>query len=185
MCARATPRVMTWQCEAGLLTASYGRRARRWLPTEQEPIGSLPRGGPERILGGAMSHENVEFLRQGYEALHRGDLETFMALSRERLDPEFVLFRLGRPSLPGSPRDAGVNLGHSRGLGELRTAGGGDRRPRGERSRRGAHSGAWRGQRRAGIPRARGRLDIRWRQCGASTVIHIQSGSLETARLPK
>jgi hypothetical protein len=33
-----------------------------------------------------MSHENVDFLRQGYEALHRGDLETFMALSRERLD---------------------------------------------------------------------------------------------------
>jgi hypothetical protein len=37
-----------------------------------------------------MSHENVDFLRQGYEALHRGHLETFTALSRERLDPEFV-----------------------------------------------------------------------------------------------
>jgi ketosteroid isomerase-like protein len=37
-----------------------------------------------------MSQENVEFLRRGYEALHRGDLETFKALSRERLDPEFV-----------------------------------------------------------------------------------------------
>jgi ketosteroid isomerase-like protein len=37
-----------------------------------------------------MSPENVEFLRRGYEALHRGDLETFNALSRERLAPEFV-----------------------------------------------------------------------------------------------
>jgi ketosteroid isomerase-like protein len=37
-----------------------------------------------------MSHETVEFLRQGYEALQRGDLETFEALSRERLDPEFA-----------------------------------------------------------------------------------------------
>jgi ketosteroid isomerase-like protein len=36
-----------------------------------------------------MSHENVEFLRQGYEARQRGDLDTFHALSRERLDPEF------------------------------------------------------------------------------------------------
>jgi ketosteroid isomerase-like protein len=36
-----------------------------------------------------MSHENVEFLRLGYEALEHGDLETFKALSRERLDPEF------------------------------------------------------------------------------------------------
>jgi ketosteroid isomerase-like protein len=36
-----------------------------------------------------MSDENVEFLRQGYEALERGDMETFKALSRERLDPEF------------------------------------------------------------------------------------------------
>jgi ketosteroid isomerase-like protein len=36
-----------------------------------------------------MSHENVEFLRQGYEALQRGDMETFKALSRDRLDPEF------------------------------------------------------------------------------------------------
>jgi ketosteroid isomerase-like protein len=33
--------------------------------------------------------ENVRFLRQGYEALQRGDLETFKALNRERLDPEF------------------------------------------------------------------------------------------------
>jgi ketosteroid isomerase-like protein len=32
---------------------------------------------------------NVEFLREGYEALQRGDLETFTALSRERLAPEF------------------------------------------------------------------------------------------------
>jgi ketosteroid isomerase-like protein len=37
-----------------------------------------------------MSRENVEFLRQGYEALQRGDMETFKALSRERLDPEFA-----------------------------------------------------------------------------------------------
>jgi ketosteroid isomerase-like protein len=37
-----------------------------------------------------MSRENVEFLRLGYEALHRGDTETFEALSRERLDPEFT-----------------------------------------------------------------------------------------------
>jgi ketosteroid isomerase-like protein len=37
-----------------------------------------------------MSQENVEFLRRGYEALQRGDLETFNALSRARLDPAFV-----------------------------------------------------------------------------------------------
>jgi ketosteroid isomerase-like protein len=37
-----------------------------------------------------MSCENVDFLRQGYEALQRGDMETFKALSRERLDPEFA-----------------------------------------------------------------------------------------------
>jgi ketosteroid isomerase-like protein len=36
-----------------------------------------------------MSKDNVEFLRRGYEALERGDLETFKALSRERLGPEF------------------------------------------------------------------------------------------------
>jgi ketosteroid isomerase-like protein len=36
-----------------------------------------------------MSHENVEFLRQGYEALQRGDMEGFNALARERLDPDF------------------------------------------------------------------------------------------------
>jgi ketosteroid isomerase-like protein len=32
---------------------------------------------------------NVEFLRQGYEALERGDLETFQDLARERLGPDF------------------------------------------------------------------------------------------------
>ena len=37
-----------------------------------------------------MSRENAEFLRRRYEALHRGDLETFNELSRERLAPEFV-----------------------------------------------------------------------------------------------
>jgi ketosteroid isomerase-like protein len=36
-----------------------------------------------------MSGENVEFLRRGYEALQRGDNETFEALARERLDPDF------------------------------------------------------------------------------------------------
>jgi ketosteroid isomerase-like protein len=36
-----------------------------------------------------MSLENVEFLRRGYEALQRGDTETFEALARERLDPDF------------------------------------------------------------------------------------------------
>jgi ketosteroid isomerase-like protein len=36
-----------------------------------------------------MSKQNIEFLRRGYEALERGDLNTFKALSRERLDPEF------------------------------------------------------------------------------------------------
>jgi ketosteroid isomerase-like protein len=40
------------------------------------------------ILGG-MSRENVEFLRRGYEALERGDLDAFRALSRERLGPDF------------------------------------------------------------------------------------------------
>ena len=37
-----------------------------------------------------MSRENVEFLHQGYEALQRGDMESFKALSQERLDPEFA-----------------------------------------------------------------------------------------------
>lgn len=36
-----------------------------------------------------MSHENAEFLRQGYDALTRGDMKTFKALSRERLAPDF------------------------------------------------------------------------------------------------
>jgi ketosteroid isomerase-like protein len=36
-----------------------------------------------------MSTDNTEFLRQGYEALERGDLETFKALSRDRIGPEF------------------------------------------------------------------------------------------------
>ena len=36
-----------------------------------------------------MSKDNAEFLRQGYEALEHGDLETFKALSRDRLGPEF------------------------------------------------------------------------------------------------
>jgi ketosteroid isomerase-like protein len=36
-----------------------------------------------------MSKQNVEFLRRGYEALERGDLDTFKALSRDRLGPEF------------------------------------------------------------------------------------------------
>ncbi|MGH2743442.1 MAG: nuclear transport factor 2 family protein [Pseudonocardiaceae bacterium] len=35
------------------------------------------------------ARRDVEFLREGYEALARGDMETFTALSRERLDPEF------------------------------------------------------------------------------------------------
>jgi ketosteroid isomerase-like protein len=33
--------------------------------------------------------ENVEFLRSGYGALQRGDLESFTALARERLRPDF------------------------------------------------------------------------------------------------
>jgi ketosteroid isomerase-like protein len=37
-----------------------------------------------------MSHQNVEFLRQGYEALQRGDLDAFIALARDRLPPDFV-----------------------------------------------------------------------------------------------
>jgi ketosteroid isomerase-like protein len=36
-----------------------------------------------------MSRQNAEFLRRGYEALHRGDTETFEAMSRERLDADF------------------------------------------------------------------------------------------------
>jgi ketosteroid isomerase-like protein len=41
-----------------------------------------------RILHLTMS-QRVEFLRRGYEALERGDLATFEALSREHLDPDF------------------------------------------------------------------------------------------------
>jgi ketosteroid isomerase-like protein len=33
--------------------------------------------------------DHVEFLRSGYEALRQGDLETFKALARDRLDPDF------------------------------------------------------------------------------------------------
>jgi ketosteroid isomerase-like protein len=33
--------------------------------------------------------DNIEFLRSGYEALQRGDLETFTGLARERLGPDF------------------------------------------------------------------------------------------------
>jgi ketosteroid isomerase-like protein len=36
-----------------------------------------------------MPREEVQFLRDGYEALQRGDVETFTALSRERLHPHF------------------------------------------------------------------------------------------------
>jgi ketosteroid isomerase-like protein len=36
-----------------------------------------------------MARGNVEFLREGYAALARGDLETFTALSRDRLAPDF------------------------------------------------------------------------------------------------
>jgi ketosteroid isomerase-like protein len=36
-----------------------------------------------------MSRDNAQFLRRGYEALHRGDIESFESMSRERLDPEF------------------------------------------------------------------------------------------------
>jgi ketosteroid isomerase-like protein len=36
-----------------------------------------------------MSRADVEFLREGYEALARGDMETFTALSRDHLGPEF------------------------------------------------------------------------------------------------
>ena len=32
---------------------------------------------------------HVDFLRQGYEALERGDLDTFRELARERLAPDF------------------------------------------------------------------------------------------------
>jgi ketosteroid isomerase-like protein len=41
-----------------------------------------------------VSRENAEFLRKGYEALERGDIETFTALSRERLDPDFAFHLL-------------------------------------------------------------------------------------------
>src|ERR687896_987269 len=36
-----------------------------------------------------MPRAEVQFLRDGYEALQRGDVETFTALSRERLHPHF------------------------------------------------------------------------------------------------
>ncbi len=36
-----------------------------------------------------MARGDVEFLREGYAALARGDLETFTALARERLAPGF------------------------------------------------------------------------------------------------
>jgi ketosteroid isomerase-like protein len=36
-----------------------------------------------------MSRADVDFVRGGYEALARGDIETFTALSREHLGPDF------------------------------------------------------------------------------------------------
>ena len=36
-----------------------------------------------------MTRGDVEFLREGYAALARGDMETFTALARERLAPDF------------------------------------------------------------------------------------------------
>ena len=36
-----------------------------------------------------MARADVEFLRDGYAALARGDIESFTALSRERLGPDF------------------------------------------------------------------------------------------------
>jgi ketosteroid isomerase-like protein len=36
-----------------------------------------------------MSREDAEFVREGCEALARGDMETFTALSREHLAPDF------------------------------------------------------------------------------------------------
>jgi ketosteroid isomerase-like protein len=36
-----------------------------------------------------MARADVEFLREGYEALARGDMETFTTLSREHLGPDF------------------------------------------------------------------------------------------------
>jgi ketosteroid isomerase-like protein len=36
-----------------------------------------------------VARADVEFLRDGYEALARGDIESFTALSRERLGPDF------------------------------------------------------------------------------------------------
>jgi ketosteroid isomerase-like protein len=36
-----------------------------------------------------MARADVEFVREGYEALARGDMETFTKLSREHLGPDF------------------------------------------------------------------------------------------------
>jgi ketosteroid isomerase-like protein len=36
-----------------------------------------------------MSRADVDFVRKGYEALARGDIETFTKLSREHLGPDF------------------------------------------------------------------------------------------------
>jgi ketosteroid isomerase-like protein len=36
-----------------------------------------------------VTEQNVQFLRRGYAALERGDLEAFKELARDRLDPEF------------------------------------------------------------------------------------------------
>jgi ketosteroid isomerase-like protein len=36
-----------------------------------------------------MARADVEFVREGYEALARGDMETFTTLSREHLGPDF------------------------------------------------------------------------------------------------
>jgi ketosteroid isomerase-like protein len=45
------------------------------------------------LLGAAILHrevdDRIEFLRRGYEALQRGDLDAFKVLARNRLDPDF------------------------------------------------------------------------------------------------
>ena len=61
-----------------------------------------------------------EFLRQGYEALSRGDMDTFQSLAQERLDPQFEFHSVWDGRVVKSSRHAGVDLRHPRHLGGLR-----------------------------------------------------------------
>jgi hypothetical protein len=134
--------------------------------------------GRRRILGGGrcrtrMSSSCVRATRRGSVATSTRSMRCHGSVWTRNS----ISIPSGTAEFQGLRGDAGVDLGHARGLGELRPGGAGDRRPGGERSGRGARSGPRRRQRRAGFPRVVSRVDVPGQQGGASTLVHIQGGS--------